>query len=325
MKPALKWMPLVVAIALAASGCASDEGYYHDRDIDYTEAEMAPPLTLPESRNTSDYRNAMPVPAVNGTFSSASDGRFEPPRPQPMGGSSLRDFVEAREMGDDRWLLVSLEPATLWPQLEAFVERQGMRVSSSDPQRGMLETSRGTLRVRQGIGANASEVRCTQGGAVAENCLSSLHDYLKGQGQTASNSALASERRSNTEESGPSIQRDGEEWVLMLNATSTDRVWAELSHQLNEYFDQEGRQMLVEENPQSGEFLIDYMTMTERERGFVSIVFSPDVRQTPQRLRLSVEAASSGGTVVRATNASEKPFTEADARELLDELATLLR
>ncbi|GHC23042.1 outer membrane protein assembly factor BamC [Aidingimonas halophila] len=324
MKPALKWMPLIMVITLAATGCARD-GYYHDRDIDYTDAETAPPLTLPSSRNANDYEDAMPVPDISGSFEANSEGRFDPPRPQPMGGSSLRDFVETREMGNDRWLLVSMEPSALWPQLEAFVERQGMRVSNVDSQRGVMETSRGTLRLRQGLVANSSEVRCTQGGSPDENCLAALNDYLAGQGQTASNSALASERRNDAEGAGgPSIQQDGEEWVVQTES-GADRVWAELSHQLDEYFDQEGRQMLVEEDPQAGEFLIDYMTLTERDRGFVSIVFSPDVRQTAQRIRLRVEESASGGSVIRAINESEKPFTEKDARELLDELATLLR
>lgn len=34
---ALKWVPLALAAAVALSGCARD-GFYHDRNLDYTEA-----------------------------------------------------------------------------------------------------------------------------------------------------------------------------------------------------------------------------------------------------------------------------------------------
>ncbi|BBI53096.1 hypothetical protein HORIV_55170 [Vreelandella olivaria] len=58
---ALKWVPLALAAAVALSGCARD-GFYHDRNLDYTEAAPAPPLVLPETRNTQRYRDALPVP-----------------------------------------------------------------------------------------------------------------------------------------------------------------------------------------------------------------------------------------------------------------------
>ena len=54
---ALKWVPLALAAAVALSGCARD-GFYHDRNLDYTEAAPAPPLVLPETRNTQRYRCA---------------------------------------------------------------------------------------------------------------------------------------------------------------------------------------------------------------------------------------------------------------------------
>lgn len=67
-KRALKWMPLALVTAVTLTGCARD-GFYHDRNLDYTEAAPAPPLVLPETRNTQRYRDALPVPqaAAQGT------------------------------------------------------------------------------------------------------------------------------------------------------------------------------------------------------------------------------------------------------------------
>ncbi len=72
MNSALKWLPLAALVALA--GCARDDGYYHDRNIDYADARQAAPLVLPESRNSQRYRDAMPVPEAAGSFRAGGDG-----------------------------------------------------------------------------------------------------------------------------------------------------------------------------------------------------------------------------------------------------------
>lgn len=69
---------LLVAMATLA-GCRGG-GYYHDRNVEYTRAELTPPLELPATRNAFNYRDSMPVPAVQGQFV-APKGAFEVPRP----------------------------------------------------------------------------------------------------------------------------------------------------------------------------------------------------------------------------------------------------
>lgn len=111
MNSALKWMPLAAVIALATAGCARD-GFYDDRNIDYVEAQRSAPLSLPASRDEQRYRDAMPVPQATGTL--RRDGeRFRAPSPERLatGRAVERDFVERREVGDDRWLVVGPTPA----------------------------------------------------------------------------------------------------------------------------------------------------------------------------------------------------------------------
>lgn len=323
MNSALKWMPLAAVIALATAGCAR-EGFYDDRNIDYVESQRSAPLVLPDSRNEQRYQDAMPVPQAAGDLVDREDG-FEAPLPSRLaaGRATERDYVERREVGDDRWLVVGADPGTVWPQLQDFARSRGLSVESQDPDRGVLVTAQGRLSVRQGLRAGDSEVRCEQGGRPEASCLEALEQHFSASSATASAASLRGQRLA-TEDRLRLAQRDSGEWVVEV-PLDIDRVWAELSHQLEADFTVEGRRQLVEQDPERHDFLIEYMTASERERGFVSIVFSPDVRQSPQTIRLALEADGPERTVLRAINESERRFTEGDARELLERVAGLLR
>ncbi|WP_043528145.1 outer membrane protein assembly factor BamC [Litchfieldella xinjiangensis] len=321
MNPALKWMPLVVSIALVATGCAR-EGYYHDRNIDYTEAERSTPLVLPESRNTARYGDAMPIPDANREFVS-SGGRFSAPRPDDVTRTRQRDYVQRRDTGTGSWLVVNAAPATVWTQLEDFARRQGLQVTERDPNRGVIETSQGRLYVRPGVQTGASEVRCEQAGQVNETCLSSLGNFLSGQSQTASASALA-RQQAVAEPDRVRLEQRGDDWVLVMDV-DVEQAWNEIGYQLESHFTQENRELLLERDATQRDFLVEYMTESERDRGVISIIFSPDVRQTSQQLRLSLEAAGDGQTVVRVENESERAFTAEDEQEFLGRVEDLLR
>ncbi|MDX5432817.1 MAG: lipoprotein, NlpB [Halomonas sp.] len=323
MNSALKWMPLVALAALATAGCAR-EGFYDDRNIDYVKAQRSAPLVLPEGRNEQRYRDAMPVPEAQGSLRTGGE-RFRAPTPErlPAGREVERDFVERREVGNDRWLVVGADPGMVWPQLQDFARARGLQVQASDDARGMLETAQGRLSVRQGLRAGDSEVRCDQNGRPVAACLDALEQHFSARSATASAASLAGQQISR-EDRLRFEQLDSGEWVVRI-PLDIDRVWAELSHQLEADFSVEGRRELLEQNPQQHDFLVNYMTASERERGMLQIILSPDVRQMPQEIRLVLESSGPERTTLRAVNESERRFTEGDARELLDRVSGLLR
>lgn len=77
---------LAIIIAIGALAGCRGGGYYHDRNTEYVNAELTAPLELPATRNGFNYRDAMPVPAVNTTFQ-APQGHFEVPKPQGLTGT----------------------------------------------------------------------------------------------------------------------------------------------------------------------------------------------------------------------------------------------
>lgn len=141
-KRALKWIPLALVTAVTLAGCARD-GFYHDRNLDYTEAAPAPPLVLPETRNTQRYRDALPVPQA-ATQGERLDEAAEirPPQSLAMGSGLEPEYVERREVGDQTWLVVAADTGTVWPQLEEFVRSRQLNVLESSASQGVIVTPR---------------------------------------------------------------------------------------------------------------------------------------------------------------------------------------
>ncbi|MDN6321901.1 MAG: lipoprotein, NlpB, partial [Halomonas sp.] len=77
-------------------------------------------------------------------------------------------------------------------------------------------------------------------------------------------------------------------------------------------------------DPSGHEFLVEYMTETERNRNPLQIVFSADVRKMSQEVRLALQS-DGDQTILRAINASERALSADDQRELLERVSGYLR
>ena len=316
---ALKWVPLALAAAVALSGCARD-GFYHDRNLDYTEAAPAPPLVLPETRNTQRYRDALPVPqaATQGTRLDEA-AEIRPPQSLAIGSGLEPEYVERREVGDQTWLVVAADTGTVWPQLEEFVRSRQLNVLQSSASQGVIVTSQGEIRLQSALRAGSSEVRCESGGQTMASCLDALESHLSARSASVSVSSSWTAQRL-TDEQTLQVRQQGE----VVIPQPVDRVWAELNHYLELDFAQEGQRDLLASEPSSHEFLVEYMTETERNRNPLQIVFSADVRKMSQEIRLALQP-DGDQTILRAINASERAFSADDQRELLERVSGYLR
>lgn len=314
MTSAYKWFLLAVSIALVTSGCGRS-GYYYDRNDEYQQAEMSEPLRLPETRELIRYQDAMPVPQASNDFMADED--FEAPRPQPLtnGAQGERPFVELREAGNERWLLVDSAPASVWPRLQAFVQQQGLDVRGLDANSGRIETRQGEITVRQGLRTNTSEVRCQSTGG---QCLTALSRYLEASGEQQQSVSLAAQNLSRDDR--VRLENNQGEWQLLL-AIGFDRAWSELHYQLENSFDRQGRK-LVDRNRSAGEFLVDYTPQGSDDGGFFGL-FSDEAEA--RRYRLDVDGVTQDTTRVRVATTDDAPLTAGEARELLDTLAATLR
>ncbi len=315
MNPVFTWMPLIVAAAVALSGCGRD-GYYYDRSDEYQAAEMSQPLELPDARNSSRYQDAMPVPEASNDF--VVEGDFEVPRPQPLAGSRDENlpYVELREAGSDRWLLVNAAPGGVWPQLQGFVESRGLTTTSLDASQGRIVTDEADFRVRQGLRSGTSEVRCNAPGTAGQ-CLTALQGYLDSRSAQAGGVSLAAQSLSQ-EERVRLLKRD-DRWQLQL-ALGIDRAWSELHYQLTNNFTSEGRK-LVDQNRSAGDFLIDYTPRNEDGGWFGWFGGDAETR----RYRLHVAPAGAGESQVTVEATDGESLADSEARAVLDALASTLR
>ncbi|MDN7132939.1 outer membrane protein assembly factor BamC [Halomonas sp. MC140] len=321
-KRALKWIPLALATAVTLTGCARD-GFYDDRNLDYTEATSAPPLVLPETRNAERYRDALPVPqaASQGTrLDEAADIR--PPQSLTIGSGLEPEYVERREVGDQVWLVVAADTGAVWPQLEEFVRSRQLSVQDSSASQGIIVTSQADIRLQSALRSGSSEVRCERGGQTMASCLDALESYLSSRSASASVSSSWTAQRL-TDEQTLQIRQQGDEWEVVI-PQSIDRVWAELNHYLELDFAQEGQRDLLAADPDGHSFLVEYMTKAESERNPLQIIFSRDVRKTSQEIRLALQS-NGDQTVLRAINAGERAFSADDQRELLERVSGYLR
>ncbi|TDO09788.1 MULTISPECIES: outer membrane protein assembly factor BamC [Halomonas] len=321
MNSALKWMPLVAVIALATAGCGRD-GFYHDRNLDYNEAEENAPLVLPEGRDAERYRDAMPVPEVGGTRP-AEEGVVEAPLPQALspGRARERGYVERRAIGDQRWLVVGAEPATVWTELERFVQRRGLTVTARDSRRGVLETDQARFIIRPALRSGDSEIHCEQGGASQPACLTALERHFEARNIASSAASLAAQRPDT--QAPARFEQRGDDWQVVL-PFAADRLWAELSHQLERDFAVQGRRELLERDPASRSFLVSYLTRSDRERGFWRSLATLNLGEEPQQVRLVLEAQGPEQTVLKARSSRGEELSSEDQRELLERVASLL-
>ncbi|WP_069383441.1 outer membrane protein assembly factor BamC [Halomonas caseinilytica] len=324
MNSALKWMPLLAALALA--GCAR-EGYYDNRSVDYAKAKESAPLELPDTRNTRRYRDAMPVPDVPGAFASQGDAfQAPPPRALNAGSGVAPGEVTRREAGEQSWLVVGAALGTVWSEIGDFATARGLEVLSRDDRRGVMETDQGRISVSPGLHQGVSEVRCEQAGAAVEGCLRALERRFEQRSNLASATAsgLSVQGRMAQTSQPPRLEQAEDGWQLVL-PYDLDRAWAELSAQLKADFSLEDRRQLLEQDISTHTFLVDYLPLSERSRGVWESLTSLKFSEQASRLRLTLSRQGANQTLVRASAADDEALAANDARELLERVGGLLR
>ncbi|MBY5967495.1 lipoprotein-34 [Halomonas denitrificans] len=321
MNSALKGLPLAMIAALALAGCAK-EGHYHDRNEDYADARQAAPLTLPGTRDQSRYRDIMPVPQASGSFY-AREGDFAAPLPQTLSASTAvaAGDVAVRETDADRWLVVGAAPAVVWPELERFAEQRGLEITRSDSAAGVIETSDASLLLRQGLRTGTSEIRCDTAGQLNRLCLNSLQRHFEARSASASIASASAQQA--TDRQSIRFEPRGDDWVMVL-PFDIDRAYAELAFQLENNFDMEDRRELVSADEASKRFVIDYVTESERTRGFVDSLMSMDLTESMHRVEMRLTPQGQE-TVMEARAVDEEPLSGDDQRELLQRMEGLLR
>jgi len=136
-------LPVCIA-ALAFAGCSSIESTLSGDKVDYRSATTrTAPLDVPPdlTQLARDSRYQQNSGAVNAsTFQStpqvASSAALAASAVAPAAVGDMR----IERAGSERWLVTGLTPEQLWPQLRAFWEGRGFRLTLDQPEAGVMET-----------------------------------------------------------------------------------------------------------------------------------------------------------------------------------------
>jgi len=137
----VRWA-VAVAVCLWLAGCSgTDDGTSLMDQLELptfgSEVFMGgdnDPLEVPPELDAPDTSGSLQVPGGRGRVSAAADAALNS-RVLPQ-----RLDMQLRRDGGVAWLAVDVSPATLWPQVPAFLQRSGFKVASSNPAHGWAET-----------------------------------------------------------------------------------------------------------------------------------------------------------------------------------------
>lgn len=150
------YLSLVIAGAVCAAGC-STFSLPESKKIDYKSAGRAPTSSLevpPDlSAPTADERYVVPDIATRGgsaTYSGYAKDRSPQGTAQASPILPTVDKVRIERAGSQRWLVVSGEPAKLWPLIKEFWQDTGFLINLEIPEAGVMETDWAEDRAKLG-------------------------------------------------------------------------------------------------------------------------------------------------------------------------------
>ena len=169
------------ALVIGLAGCSTVDGLMNGDKVDYRASaatktaglEIPPDLTQlsRESRYRQDDSGAVSAAA----YQSAPSNVSTVPTVAPAGDESLR----IERSGNDRWLVTSMTPEQLWPQLQAFWRERGFNLTVDQSDVGVMETEwnenraklpqdfiRNTFRTRVERNANGSDIYVSHRGMI---------------------------------------------------------------------------------------------------------------------------------------------------------------
>ena len=154
-------------------GCSwlPEQEYIRDRSDDYRKARVEPRIKVPAHLEDDALKDIYVIPPT--TERLMPTGEFEVPRPAPLVASGTEELVRIQRLGDEEWVLASVAPGQLWPQVRSFLSSNGVQVARVDARAGLIETGwfrgrdasmdeRYRFRIEQGVQRNTSELHVLQ-------------------------------------------------------------------------------------------------------------------------------------------------------------------
>ena len=162
---------LILLVSLVGCSWLPEQDYVRDRSDDYRKAKVEPRIKVPEHLEDDALKDIYVIPPT--TERLMPTGEFDVPRPTPLVASETEELVRIQRLGEEEWVLASMAPGQLWPQVRSFLSTSGVQVARVDARAGLIETGwfqsegatmneRYRFRIEQGVQRNTSELHVLQ-------------------------------------------------------------------------------------------------------------------------------------------------------------------
>jgi len=98
-----------------------------------------PPIAIPEGIETDVLQEVFVIPAIEESSDPLPD-EFEVPRPHALKAATEDDRVRIQKLGERRWILAEASPSEIWPQINQFLQLNGIQVVYKNAPAGIMET-----------------------------------------------------------------------------------------------------------------------------------------------------------------------------------------
>jgi outer membrane protein assembly factor BamC len=315
---------LLVSALLAGAGCSwlmDDKGYFRDRSDDYKKAQVEPPLKVPGGLDADALQEIYVIPPI--TEDILVTGEFDAPRPAPLVAGSIDELVKIQKLSGEEWMLASISPGQLWPQVRGYLDAGSMQVARVDARAGLIETGwlpgtdggmaeRFRFRIEQGVQRNTAELHVLQmyqagdissWPAVSANVenehsiLRAIAQYIANNVDTATVSMMAQQALS---ASGKvSMQEDGNGKPMIRLELPYNRAWASMERALGE-----ANFEILDKDRSSGSYVVHYVRPAKEEAGWLDWLFDSDEKDPVEELSehdYRVEVSEQNNTLVTIT------------------------
>ena len=330
---------LLVSLLPGCSWLTGDTGYFRDRSDDYRKSQVEPKLKVPEGLDDVALQTIYVIPPI--TENLRVTGEFDVPRPTPLVSRGNDELVRIQRLGDEEWMLVTMAPGQLWPQVRAFLGSNSLPVARVDARAGLIESGwlrhesggmeqRFRFRIEQGVQRNTSELHVLQMFQAGDtstwpevsadlskekDMLRSVAEYVANTTETAPVSMIAQQAILASGKVTMQDDTDGQPYIRL--ELPYYRAWASVERALGE-----SSFKVRDRDRSTGVYYIRYDETDEEDSGWFDWLFESEGNAdgsilTDQDFILNLKEESSG--LVRITIAREDKgeLTPAQSQKLL--------
>jgi len=131
---------LTLSALLFLSACnflGGEDGMFRDRGGDYREAQVIPPMRIPNELDSYTIDELYVIPERVAVETVAFE---DVPMPRPI-ETRRREGVIIQSLSDKRWILIDATPGQVWPRIRDYWTEIQIALDYENPSAGILETS----------------------------------------------------------------------------------------------------------------------------------------------------------------------------------------